>query len=180
MDDEEPKDEGERRTVLGKLMKRQPSNGKLKKGKKSPDNHLRVGTQISSNNLLAYKGSGAPMSADEAADLGESLLEETLPDTAEEFFAMMDGDLPPEKDLPKPTRGTTNAADKSKYIFDLQIFYHKMDPDRDDAEERARALLNKYPPGNVAIALESKYGEIPVGWDDLLEKARLTADRKKA
>lgn len=51
-------------------------------------------------------------------------------------------------------------------------FYEYHDPDRDDIVEHADKLMNKYDFKAVAKALKSKYGMLPPGWEDELDKKK--------
>lgn len=94
---------------------------------------------------------------------------------------MVGGTTAPEfkrKEEERAERGKSEAdidralKEYSRRVQELVEFYEKVDPDRPAKLKHCRALLKKYPPGNVAIAVKKKYGEFPEGWDKFYEEAQ--------
>lgn len=61
--------------------------------------------------------------------------------------------------------------DEDEVNLELLVdFYEKVSPLRKDNEARAKELIKNYQIGNIAVALQSKYGEYPKAWKNEYQK----------
>lgn len=175
-------------------VKKTPSNEKIEQPEDSHEQpKMARSTSIPELDSLKFFNSsrGTHIDNKPRAESEAESDDEYLPDDPAEFFAQMDKERaiaagtyeePKPKKIDVPVDEVTDEEKKEyeKYVFDLVMFYMKVDPTNSNPDEKSRKLLKRYPPGNVAIALEKKYGDIPNGWEPLLEEAQTRLKQEQA